>query len=141
MNKKGQAVVSEYVMIFFVVIAAVVAMTTYVKRGYQARIHDARNFAVDSIMNSGACDANCLAATGAPGNQIPYEYEPYYAQMMVDVGNTSNDSSTATTGNPAIMGAKYGRSTNEATTSITTSDQLPASCSDGSANKPSWCWN
>ncbi len=77
MNNKGQAVLSEYVMIFFVVIAALVAMTTFVQRGFEARIHDARNFMINAVINSSVCDANCLAATG--GN-ISYEYEPYYLQ-------------------------------------------------------------
>ena len=40
MNKKGQSVFSEYVMIFFVVIAAAVAMTTFVQRSFEARLHD-----------------------------------------------------------------------------------------------------
>ena len=66
MNNKGQTILSEYVMIFFVVIAAAVAMTVFVQRGLEARIHDARNFMITTVTNSGACDANCLNAAGAP---------------------------------------------------------------------------
>ena len=60
MNNKGQSILSEYVMIFFVVIAAAVAMTIFVQRGFEARIHDARNFMINSVINSSVCDANCL---------------------------------------------------------------------------------
>ena len=79
MNNKGQSILSEYVMIFFVVIAAAVAMTVFVQRGFEARVHDARNFMIDSLINSGACDANCVQAAG--GN-IGHEYEPYYTQTL-----------------------------------------------------------
>ena len=139
MNKKGQTILSEYVMIFFVVIAAVVAMTSFVQRGFQARIHDARNFMVDSVTNSGACDANCLRAAGVTGNQIPYEYEPYYAQMLASVSNNTNETAGTTTGNAQVIGAVYTKSTNEAATTVSTSNQLPAACAG--ANPPSWCGN
>ena len=131
MNNKGQAVLSEYVMIFFVVIAAAVAMTTFVQRGFEARLHDARNFMVNSVVNSGACDANCLKATGAAGNQIPYEYEPYYAQMLSNVGHNERVNTGATTGNAQVMGAVYTKSTNEATATNSASYQLPPGCVNG----------
>ena len=139
MNNKGQAVLSEYVMIFFVVIAAAVAMTTFVQRGFEARVHDARNFMVDSVVNSGACDANCMMATGATGNQIPYEYEPYYAQILSDVGNNKQENAGETPGNAQVLGAIYTKSTNEATTTISTSNQMPPECAG--ANPPSYCSN
>ena len=139
MNNKGQAVLSEYVMIFFVVIAAAVAMTTFVQRSFEARVHDARNFMLDSVVNNGACDANCMLATGAIGTHIPYEYEPYYAQMLSDVGNNKQENTGATTGNAQVLGAIYTKSTNEATRSISTSNQLPPECAG--ANPPSYCAN
>ena len=112
MNNKGQAVLSEYVMIFFVVIAAAVAMTVFVQRSFEARLHDERNFMINSVINSGACDANCLQATG--GN-IYYEYEPYYAQMLSDVQHNEQDNTGATTGNAQVMGVIYIKSINEGT--------------------------
>ena len=139
MDNKGQAILSEYVMIFFVVIAAVAAMTTFVQRGFEARVHDARNFMVNSVVNSGACDANCLSATGASGNQIPYEYEPYYAQMLADVGHSEQVNAGATTGKAEVIGAVYTKSLNEETNTISTSKQLPPECADGVNPKPSWC--
>ena len=122
MNNKGQAILSEYVMIFFVVIAALVAMTTFVQRGFEARIHDARNFMINSVTNSGACDANCLQATG--GN-IFYEYEPYYSIMAANVQKNQQD----TTGATQALGAVYTGSSNEATQTNSNSCQLPPCCS------------
>jgi len=141
MNNKGQAILSEYVMIFFVVIAAAVAMSTFVQRSFEARIHDARNFMVSAVTNSGACDANCLKATGAAGGQIPFEYEPYYAQMLSDVAHNEDVKAGATTGNPQSLGAVYTKSSNEQTKIISTSTQLPPGCADGVSPKPSWCGN
>jgi len=130
MNNKGQAVLSEYVMIFFVVIAALVAMTVYLQRGFEARLHDARNFMVDSVINnSQVCDNDCKAAAG--GN-ISHEYEPYYAQMLSDVGRNEAESAGAT---PSAVnwsiGAVYTKSVNETTTANATSTQLPPQCANG----------
>lgn len=129
MNNKGQAILSEYAMIFFVVIAAIVTLTVFVQRGLQARVHDVRNFAVDSLVNSGACDANCVQAAG--GN-ISHEYEPYYAQMLSDVGQNKAESTGATSS--AVnwsIGAVYTRSVNETTTANAAGTQLPAQCANG----------
>ena len=125
MNNKGQAILSEYVMIFFVVIAALVALTTFVQRGFEARIHDARNFMINSVTNSGACDANCLQATG--GN-IFYEYEPYYSIMAANVQKNQQD----TTGATQALGAVYTGSSNEATQTNSTDCQLPPECAGAS---------
>lgn len=127
MNNKGQAVMAEYVMVFFVVIAALVAMTVFVQRTFEARIHDVRNFMVNAVMSNSVCDANCLAATG---NQISYQYEPYYLQELVDAQSNSTDYKGATTGNPQALGAKYINAVNEATQIISTGCQLPPECAD-----------
>jgi len=124
MNNKGQAVLAEYVMIFFVVIAAVVAVTVYVQRGLNARIHDARNFAVDSVTTSGACDANCMRATGGT---ISHEYEPYYTQMASNVDQGHAERYGTTTGSPQVIGAIYTKSLNEDTNTTSGSAQLPPS--------------
>ena len=101
MNNKGQTVLSEHVMVFFVVIAAIVAMTIFVQRSFEARIHDARNFMINGIMNSDVCDANCLAATG---NAIHYEYEPYYAFSDSFVSQNKVDNQGAASGNSQVIG-------------------------------------
>jgi hypothetical protein len=136
-NNKGQSILSEHAMIFFIVIAALVAITTFVQRGFEARIHDARNFMINSVINSGACDANCLQATG--GNQIGYEYEPYYLLTVSDTQHNAQDTTGATTGNPKVLGAIYINSLNETDQTISTSDQLPPECAG--ANPPSYCGN
>ena len=135
MNNKGQSILSEYVMIFFVVIAGVAAVATFVQRGLEARIHDARTFMINSVINSGACDANCVQAAG--GN-ISYEYEPYYAQMLLDVGHNEQVNTGATTS--AVnwsIGAVYTKSVNEAATINSASTQLPPCASANPV--PSWC--
>ena len=126
MNTKGQSVLAEHVMVFFVVIAAIVAMTHFVQRGLEARIHDARNFMIDTVTNSGACDANCLAATG--GNQIGYEYEPYYSQMIALVQKNEDDFRGTMAGNAAAIGVIYNSEVNEETQRVLSSGQLPAAC-------------
>jgi len=125
MNNKGQSVLSEYVMIFFVVIAAAVAVTTLVQRALEARVHDARNFAMDSVMSSGACDANCVQAAG--GN-VSHEYEPYYSIALSDVQHSSAEAGTEQQGNAQVLGAIYTKSTSDTTQTNSTSVQLPPGC-------------
>jgi hypothetical protein len=146
MNNKGQSIFSEYVMIFFVVIAAAVAMTTFVQRGFEARIHDARNYLITTV--NSACDANCMNATGA--NSIPFEYEPYYEQFLSTVQNYERDASGATLGTPVKgpyssspliegVGAIYLKAVNGEANSNSTSNQLPPECAG--ANPPPYCGN
>jgi len=126
MNKKGQSVLAEHVMVFFVVVAALVAMSTFVQRGLKAKIHDARNFMIDSVVNSGACDANCLAATGSAN--IAYEYEPYYSQTVTLATKNDNDFKGRTSGKAAAIGVIYNSIMNDETQRATSSEQLPAAC-------------
>jgi hypothetical protein len=125
MNNKGQASLSEYVMIFFVVIAAIVAMTVFVQRSLEGRIHDARNFMISSIADSKVCDTNCLNATGG---SIANEYEPYYSLILSDVQQNAQENSGLTQGNSAETGSKYIKNTNDLTQTIATSKQLPPQC-------------
>ena len=134
MNKKGQSIMSEYVMIFFMVIAAVAAMTVYVQRGFEARIHDARNYMIDSVINSSACDANCMQAAG--GN-IFYEYEPYYALTLASTQHNDKDSSTSTNGAAISIGAIYTKYLNEDSNGTVTSTQAPPCASANPV--PLWC--
>ena len=138
MNKKGQTVLSEHVMIFFVVIAALVAMTTFVQRSFEARIHDAHTFMINAVMNSSVCDANCLAATG---KTIAYEYEPYYEQRLSDVRQTHSDMKGITNGSAASIGAVYSNSINEQTVAISFMGQLPPECADGAKSTIVNCSN
>ncbi|MDE2221700.1 MAG: hypothetical protein KGK03_01375 [Candidatus Omnitrophica bacterium] len=123
MNNKGQSILAEHVMVFFVVIAAITAISVLVQRGLQARIHEARNFAVDSVIN--ACDINCLKATG----RIPHEYEPYYMVTTANIQTNEAQAEGTTTGNPQALGVKYLTSENTSTQIGSNSIQLPAICS------------
>ena len=86
-NNKGQSSLPEYVVTFFLVIAAGVAMTTYIQRSLQAKMKDGRDYMVSVASN--ACDADCQAAARITGDNIPGEYEPYYRQ---DASNVSRES-------------------------------------------------
>lgn len=66
-NKRGQGQAVEYAVIFFIAVAAIAAMTVYVKRGVQARIRGARNYAWFQV-------------NGVANKYVPVEYEPYYVQ-------------------------------------------------------------
>jgi hypothetical protein len=131
MNNKGQSVLSEYVMIFFVVIAAGVAMTTFVQRSFEARVHDARNYVVDSVMN--VCDVNCV---NAAGGSITHEYEPYYSVSLADAQHNESERDTTGQGNAQVLGAVYTKTKNEGTQTISTSCQLPPQCATNSASLP-----
>jgi hypothetical protein len=133
-NNKGQAIMSEYVMIFFVVVAAAIAMTTYLQRAFEARIHEAKDFSINSVMSSSVCDANCMKATGG---SISYGYEPYYSVMGSNLITGKEDFSGTTNGSANIIGVKYINFTNEATNTISASDQLPPCCNMNPV--PGWC--
>ncbi|MFC1510574.1 hypothetical protein ACFL49_02830 [Candidatus Omnitrophota bacterium] len=66
-KKKGQAVSSEYVMVFFLVVASMTTMTVYIRRALQARVFDARNKMVEIV----AAESEAI---------VRWEYEPYYSQ-------------------------------------------------------------
>ncbi len=95
--RKGQMVTSEYVLLFFVVVAGISAMTLYVQRGLQARHRDGKIYMVD--MATQACTqataggVDCLGAAKVdPATQkIAYEYEPYYGQSEAEVRRDSVD--------------------------------------------------
>ena len=120
-SHSGQSVLSEQMIIIFIVIAAIAAITVYVQRSLEARIHDARNFMVDAVANNSVCDANCLLATG----NIMHEYEPYYMQMATSSLQNQEQEITAAQGNAQAIGAIYGQSDNETAQSNTVTNQLP----------------
>lgn len=66
-GQRGQSVATEYVVIFFLAIAAIAAMAMYVRRAFQGRVYDARMYTIQK-------------ASQALGGAVPFEYEPYYAE-------------------------------------------------------------
>ncbi len=81
-NRKGQNT-AEYAIIIALVVAAAVAMQTYVKRSMQGGV----KFAVDKIKKSDT-------STG--------QYEPYYLQSSMTTTQSAYKDTTATTEGGAV---------------------------------------
>lgn len=84
-NRRAQAVMGEYMLVIFLVLAVIVGMTIYFKRAVQARIHDARDYMVREVRTR---------TEGEFGGNLYKEYEPYYSNVMAfvirDVDHTTN---------------------------------------------------
>lgn len=76
---KGQSTV-EYAIILGVVVAGLIAMQTFVKRGLQARYHDGTKYLANQ--------------TDTIGNST--QYEPYYLDSNYTVTQDKNASDTVT---------------------------------------------
>lgn len=87
-NKRGQSTV-EYAIVVGVVVAALVAMQTYVKRGMQARYHDGVNFLADQTANG---DGTVNSGMGKAYTAV--QYEPYYLESQY---NTNSDKTSSET--------------------------------------------
>lgn len=72
-NRRGQSL-TEYGVVFALIIGAVIAMQVYVKRGLQGRMKDA----TDKI----ATDTSELGTTE--------QYEPYYSESSMQTGSKSS---------------------------------------------------
>jgi len=73
-HRKAQST-AEYVIVLGLIVAAVIAMQTYVKRGFQGRIRDA----VDYVDNG---DGSAVTFTKK-------QYEPYYLESKFTSDRTS----------------------------------------------------
>jgi len=126
MDNKGQSILAEYIMIFFLVIGAATAITTFVQRGLQGRIHDAGHLMMDTANNAlSQCDG-CQSATG----NVMYEYEPYYAQTNSYQYQNELDSSGLTNGSKPDKDV-YRNNINSIVQTIANSQQLPPLCANG----------
>lgn len=72
----------EYVLVFLVVMGMITAMTVYFKRAVQARIFDARNSMINTVVN--------LAGDYYDGVFLRREYEPYYGNTVSAVVRQEN---------------------------------------------------
>lgn len=79
-NKKGQNT-AEYAIVIGLVVAAAIAMQTYIKRGMQAKIKDGTDL-VTSV--TGEVGGQTLASTE--------QYEPYYLSSDFDVSREGTSS-------------------------------------------------
>lgn len=80
-NKKAQTT-AEYAILIGLVVAALVAMQTYVKRGLQGRFKDA----TDQV------------AIANPSIGATSQYEPYYTQQNMTTTNAGGDNETMQAG-------------------------------------------
>ena len=87
-NKKGQSTV-EYAIVVGVVVAALVAMQTYVKRGLQARYHDGIQFLAN--------ETNVTSDGGTVYLGSTKQYEPYYLSSSYETGSDKNESEASST--------------------------------------------
>lgn len=92
-NRKAQTT-AEYAILIGLVVAALVAMQTYVKRGLQGRVKDATDTFATQTANIGTTN----------------QYEPYYLQQ------SSNTASTATATETTGLGGTVNKATNATTT-------------------------
>jgi hypothetical protein len=88
-NNNGQAISAELVVTFILVVAAVLALSTYVRRTLQARTRDAM------VYTRGE------AATALQDN-ITLQYEPYYVQVESNITQSSSDTSNIVSGGDLI---------------------------------------
>ncbi len=69
-KKRAQAILTEYMVVIFIVVGVMTSMSVYIKRALQGRMYDARNYAVNSIKEQ---------TKDKYKGPVYYAYEPYYA--------------------------------------------------------------
>ena len=112
-TNKAQAVIGEYVLVFFLAIGMVTAMTIYFKRAVQARIHDARDAMLNIVINRSA---------GYFSDDIQIEYEPYYGNTVSTVVRREN---TTTNLLPGATTGIFRKTSDEVTAVQTRSETAP----------------
>ena len=97
-NKKGQNT-AEYALLLGLVVAAAIAMQTYVKRGIQARVHDE---VIDMATKTSSANPDLIAA-GVDGLGTTQQYEPdYLASTSTTTTNTDTKTKTGAASSPTI---------------------------------------
>lgn len=105
----GQVTMSQYVILFFLAIGSLVAMTTFVQRVLQARIRDSKIYMIDNVQT-------------LTGVNVTYEYEPYYANVST-IMDKNRDEQTQLLGGGAT--GIFRKIINADTRSTTNSEQAP----------------
>ena len=103
--KRGQAIFEQTVVIL-TAIGAAALMTTMIKRGLQARIHDANKY-MHNIVNAAPFNGN-----------LAFQYEPYFAYSEAQITQNSKDTRT-------VVENETKHSINEETNVFSKSVQLP----------------
>ncbi len=112
-DKQAQVMVGEYVMVIFLVLAAMTAITVYFKRAVQARIHDARYYMANEVRQRVGEQFN---------GTLSGSYEPYYTDTSSTI---SRGSSQTTSVFPGLSSGIFEESFNEATNVTTFSTTAP----------------
>ncbi|MCK5081442.1 MAG: hypothetical protein KAR31_00915 [Candidatus Omnitrophica bacterium] len=112
-NKDAQAVMGEYVLVIFLVMAVLIGMTAYFKRSMQARIHDARYYMVNEVRER--------TADVYVGN-LYKEYEPYYGNTVANVSRSIADETRV---EPGASSGIFRKSYNEAVSVWVNSQTAP----------------
>lgn len=84
-DRQGVASIGEYILTFSLVFLIIGSMSVYIQRALQARMRDARHYAMNELRKECTDDNGCVGA----GN-IAEQYEPYYSQVNLENsrGNT-----------------------------------------------------
>lgn len=110
-RKHGQASIAQYIIVFFLAIGAIVAMTTFVQRILQARIRDAKIYMIDNVKTYGNVQGS-----------MAYEYEPYYANIATTLDRNKNEELRLLGGGAAGI---HRKNISTQTMSDTASEQAP----------------
>jgi ABC-type cobalt transport system substrate-binding protein len=84
-NKKAQAVMGEYALIFIIAVAMTVSMLVFFRRAIQAKVFDARNAMVGTVMER---------TQGYYNGSFHGAYEPYYTNVESIVARSLTEKRT-----------------------------------------------
>lgn len=112
-NRQAQAVMGEYVLVIFMVLAVIVAMTVYFKRAIQARLHDARDYMVNDVRQR---------TVGSYNGELYLHYEPYYTNTIATV---ARDASSTTLILPGASSGIFRKVIDETTSVQVNSETAP----------------
>ncbi|OGX06010.1 MAG: hypothetical protein A2Z88_05985 [Omnitrophica WOR_2 bacterium GWA2_47_8] len=120
-QKNGQAVLGEYVLLFFLVVAGITAMSVYMKRAIQGRLRDSRQYMQRMVLNT----LRDQSIPGDPDPQIWAEYEPYYMNRVTDTSSTIYDEKHLLPSGPGTTSGIYRSRIDETKVIKSTSNQAP----------------
>lgn len=116
-NNRAQ-VFAEYAFVIVIIVSVVSAMAVYVRRALQARIRDARNSMIQTVVDQ----YNSMPNFGVANYMVFNEYEPYYTQAETEAANDSGERAALLGGKPTGVFLKDFNSTIAVQTN---SEQLP----------------
>ena len=114
-NRRAQAVMGEYMLVIFLVLAVIVSMTIYFKRLVQARIHDTRDYMFNEVI---------IRTAGDFDGNLYKEYEPYYTNVASTI-TSDVDQTTALVPSLPLSSGIYRKVVNEVTSVRSMSETAP----------------